>query len=364
MPDALPVIVDAHQDIAWNFFTNGRDFTKSAHSHRRREGNSQVAKRSGQAMIGAPNAILGRVAVICASIFVSPAWRALYADEPVVYATPQEAHDLGQRQVDYYHRLADESPVIRLIRTRADLDAILATWAPGRALSDHILGLVIGMEGADPILDPCQLEEWIECGLRLVGPAWSQTRYSGGTRALGPLTDLGRELLDCMAAHHLALDLAHMAPEACLEALDRYDGPIMASHANPLRFCPSRPDRNLSDDLIARIAEHDGVIGIMPYNLFLLEDWTSDRRKEAASLTTVVAAIDHVCQIAGSARHVGIGSDFDGGFGAEAAPAGLDTVSDLLTLAPALAERGYSPDDISAILSGNFLRLLRAALPE
>ncbi len=364
MTNAQPIIVDAHQDIAWNYFNNGREYTKSAYFHRRREQGSLLAQRYGLAMNGAPDAILGRVAVICASIFVSPASRTMYSDERMVYTTPQEAHDLGQRQLDYYHRLVSQNPIIQLIETRADLDAVLATWKPGLPISEHKLGLMIGMEGADPILDPRQLEEWIERGLRLVGPAWTQTRYSGGTYAPGPLTDLGRELLDSMESYHIILDLAHMAPEACLEALDRYDGPIIASHANPLRFCPSRPDRNLSDDIIERIAERDGVIGVMPFNLFLLEDWKRGDPKEAASLENIVAAIDHVCQVTGSARHVGIGSDLDGGFGAESTPVGIDTVSDLLSIGPALAEHGYSQDDIMAVLSGNFLRVLRAALSE
>lgn len=364
MMDSLPIIADAHQDIAWNYFNNGRDFTKGAFYYRRREHDPVRLQRYGRAMTGAPESLLGRVAVICASIFVSPAWRAMYPDERITYTTPQEAHDLGLRQLDYYHRLDAENAHIQLIHTRTDLDAVLDTWSPERSLIDHRLGLVIGMEGADPILEPSGLEEWIERGLRLVGPAWTQTRYSGGTYALGPLTDLGRELLDVMSAYHVVLDLAHMAPEAALEALDRYSGPIMASHANPLRFRPDRPDRNLSDNVIFRIAEHEGVIGIMPYNLFLLEDWQPGDRKDAASLSHVTAAIDHICQATGSARFVGLGSDFDGGFGADSTPDGLDTVTDLLAIGPALIERGYTREDVAAILGGNVLRVLRAGLPE
>lgn len=358
------ILVDAHQDIAWNYFNNRRAFTRSAWDHRRREQDPVFLRRYGYSMAGLPETLLGRVAVICATIFVSPAWAKMYPDETVTYETPHEACDLGFRQIDYYHRLADDNPQIRLVLTRRDLDGVLDSWREGTELADHQVGLIVLMEGADPILEPAQLEEWYARGLRVVGPAWSQTRYSGGTKALGPLTDLGRELLDAMAGFGMTLDLSHMAPEASIEALDRYEGPLFASHSNPLKFRPDRPDRNLSDDTIRLIAEHDGVIGMMPYNLFLVPGWRPGDRKDAATMDHVVATIDHVCQVTGSARHVGIGSDSDGGFGSESVPVEFETVADLRTIGPALARRGYTPENVSAILSGNFLRILRAGLPD
>jgi membrane dipeptidase len=358
-----PIIVDGHLDIAWNYFNNRRDFRQSAWARRRQETDPVFLQRYGHSMVGLPELLVGRVAVVCASIFVAPAWSKTYPDEQVLYTSPEEAHRWGKQQLAYYHRLAEEDPRLCLILTQADLNAVLDTWRDSSDVTEHRLGLIIGMEGADPILEPAQLEEWYAEGLRVVGPAWTQTRYSGGTKAPGPLTDLGRALLEVMADLHMVLDLAHMAPEACLEALDRYDGPLFASHANPLRFRPDRPDRNLSDDLIRRIAERDGAVGIMPYNLFLLPDWRPGERKDAASMDHVIAAIDHVCQITGSARHVGIGSDFDGSFGAASTPAEFETSADLWAIGQALAARGYTPADVGAILGGNFLRILRAGLP-
>lgn len=360
---AQNIIVDAHLDIAWNYLSCGRDFLLSAWARRRQETDPAFVQRHGRSMVGLPELLLGRVAVVCASIFVAPAWSKLYPEERVLYETPAEAYTWGTRQMDYYHHLAESDPRIRLIRTQADLDAALATWRDGSGVGDHRLGVIVSMEGADPILEPEQLEEWHARGLRAVGPAWSRTRYSGGTKATGPLTDLGRELLDVMAGLGMVLDLAHMAPEACAEALDRYGGPLYASHANPLRFRPDRPDRNISDEIIRRIAERDGAVGVIPYNLFLVPGWRGGDRKDAATMDTVIAAIDHICQITGSARYVGIGSDFDGGFGAASTPAEFETSADLWAIGGALAARGYAPADVSAILSGNFLRILRAGLP-
>jgi membrane dipeptidase len=220
--------------------------------------------------------------------------------------------------------------------------------------------LVLAMEGADPIREPAELPEWYDRGVRVVGPAWSGTRYAGGTREPGPLTTLGRRLLDRMADLTMILDLTHLAEEAYLQALDRYPGPIIASHSNPRRFRPG--DRGLSDQMIALLAERQGVVGIVPLNLFLSPEWQMGDPKEAISITTVADAIDYVAQLTGSSEFVGIGSDLDGGFGAESIPAEMDTVADLHLIADVLGERGYSQTDVENILYANWLRVLQRGL--
>ncbi|GIV80925.1 MAG: peptidase [Anaerolineae bacterium] len=268
-----PIVVDGHLDIAWNYFNNRRDFRQSAWVRRRQESDPVFLQRYGRSMVGLPELLVGRGSSSLRLDLRDACLEQDVSGRAGRLRDSRRSPSLGQQQLAYYQRLAEEEPRLRLILTQADLDAVLDTWRDGSDVTEHRLGLMIGMEGADPILEPAQLEEWYAEGLRIVGPAWTQTRYSGGTKAPGPLTDLGRALLEAMAELQMVLDLAHMAPEACLEALDRYDGPLFASHANPLRFRPDRPDRNLSDDLIRRIAERDGAVGIMPYNLFLLPDW-------------------------------------------------------------------------------------------
>ncbi len=83
--------------------------------------------------------------------------------------------------------------------------------------------------------------------------------------------------------------------------------------------------------------------------------------RRTATLEDVVNHIDHVCQLAGSARHAAIGTDLDGGFGTEESPADLDTIADLQKLPDILTRRGYSPADIRGILHGNWLDLMRRA---
>ncbi|NWF70515.1 MAG: membrane dipeptidase [Chloroflexi bacterium] len=354
------IIVDAHQDIAYNALSFGRDYRRSALETRQLERGTEVPQKAGIATLGLPDSLLGRVALVFATLFVAPEAAKEGPWDTLAYKNAQEAYRLAQRQMDYYQRLSDESDKIRLIRTQAELDALLSGWEAGKSLRERRQGLVILMENADPILEPRQFEEWYQRGVRIVGPAWHGTRYSGGTGQPGPLTDLGRALLEILADFGVILDVSHMAEEAFFESLDRYPGVLIASHSNPRAFRDT--DRHLSDTMIRRLAERDGVMGIVPFNRFLSEHWSPSSPKSSVKLKLVLDAIDHVCQISGSAAHVGIGSDFDGGFGMQSIPEEMDTIMDLWNIGAALRARGYSEADIAAVLGGNMLRKLRQAL--
>jgi membrane dipeptidase len=125
---------------------------------------------------------------------------------------------------------------------------------------------------------------------------------------------------------------------------------------------PRAPERHLSDEVIRGLAERQGVIGVVLYNRFLRSEWTPDQGRRAVPLETVADHIDHICQVTGSSNHVGIGSDFDGGFGLQEAPQGLDSIADLGFIGSALQQRGYDQAEIEAILGGNWLGLLRRIL--
>jgi membrane dipeptidase len=123
-------------------------------------------------------------------------------------------------------------------------------------------------------------------------------------------------------------------------------------------------NRLLSDRVIHGILERDGMIGVVPFNTFLKDGWLIGKNdREEVSLERVVDHIDHICQIAGDARHVGIGSDFDGGFGWQSTPREIDTIADLQKLVPLLLARGYSEGDTAAILGGNWIDQLHRSLP-
>jgi membrane dipeptidase len=221
------------------------------------------------------------------------------------------------------------------------------------------------MENAEGVRTPGELDEWWHLGVRIIGPAWAGTRFCGGTLEPGPLTSEGYALLDGMADLGFMLDLSHMDEKAVLQALDHYPGAIIASHSNAKNLlADAESNRFLSDEVIYGLIERNGTIGIVPFNRFLDTSWKSTHRRQAITLEHVVSQIDHVCQLAGSAQHVGIGSDFDGGFGLQSVPAEIDTIADLQKLIPLLAEKRYTNSDVSAIMGENWLSLLRRISPE
>lgn len=362
----MPIIVDAHADLAWNMLKYGRDYTRPATETRRLEFDSQAVAENEDTLLGWPDYQRGQVAILFATLFAVPIRWSTSKNGSQVYKTFDEAHRLYREQLDTYYRLTDSHPdKFRLICSSSDLDLILNHWNNTNE-SEHPVGLVILMEGAEGIRELSELEEWYELGLRMIGPAWVGTRYCGGWREPGPLTDDGRKLLSAMTDFNFILDLSHMDEPAAREALDRYEGPAVATHVNCLSLVPGfASNRLFSDLLIHQIIERDGVIGVTPFNGYLKAGWTvKSSRRDEVPLHVLVNHIDHICQMAGDSLHAGIGSDFDGGFGLQSVPPGIDTIADLQqNLVSLLEMRGYSDTDIENIFSGNWIARLKRDLP-
>lgn len=352
-------IVDAHLDLAYNALRFDRNLRQSLDAIRQREA-ELVSRPNGIATVSLPELQRGGIGLVFASIFTMPerSNRTLPGNRVLTYRDPAGANYAGRLQLDYYHRLADELPFIRLVGNRAGLEQVVASHRPDNPTP--LLGLVPLLEGADPITRPEQLEEWVARGLRVIGPAWDDTAYAAGAwREGGGFSKAGHHLLELMAHFGLILDLTHLSEKASLEALDQYPGPICATHCNARSLLAGAGPRHLSDQQIRLIAGRGGVIGTVIFNRFLKAGYDSGSPKESVSLADVVAHIDHNCQLLGNANHVGIGSDMDGGYGWADVPAGINSIADLPQIGTALAERGYSPDDITAIMGGNWLSFLR-----
>jgi membrane dipeptidase len=347
---SYPLIVDAHQDIAFGALAYHRDFRSSVLEKRAKEGERP---QGGLATLGLAEALRGNVRVIFSTLYAAPAdAQGRYPGRS--YSTPQEAEQLALEQLNYYRMLAQDSR-IALITSQTDLERLVSSPEP-------MLGLVLLMEGADPIVRPEDARNWFALGVRIVGPAWHRTRYSGGTGAPGPLTDLGRLLMTELGRAGFILDTSHMSDESFFEALDIFEGHVIASHSNARTLVPT--DRQLSDAMIRALVARDGVIGTVFCNQFLRDGWReSGALKEQVTLDTIVDEMKYICDLAGDALHVGIGSDFDGGFGAESIPYEMDTVADLQLVGHALSAANFKDDDVECILGGNWLRLLRGALP-
>jgi membrane dipeptidase len=160
----------------------------------------------------------------------------------------------------------------------------------------------------------------------------------------------------------MILDVTHLSDQCFDEALDIYRGPVLASHHNSRALVPDQ--RQLTDEQIKRLISRGAVIGAALDAWMLYPNWVRGKttpNEAGVTLETVVDHIDHVCQLAGNARHAAIGSDLDGGFGIEQTPADLDTIADLQRLPELLRRRGFKEDDVAGILHGNWVRFFSEA---
>jgi membrane dipeptidase len=362
----MPIIIDSHEDIAMNMLAFKRDYTLPVAETRQSEIGSRIPEIGfGDTLLGWPEYQAGRVAVIFATLFAAPQ---RYEKDPLyslAYLTVEEARATYLKQLHIYKNLFDEHPdKFQQVDDQKSLEIVISAWQEsGLIESQPAIGLVLLMEGAEGIRSPGELEFWWENGLRLIGPAWAGNQYCGGTLEPGPLTTAGRKLLAQMDDLGFTLDISHMDEQSVLQAFDRYQGPIIASHANAQALLHGKSNRFLSELVIRELVSRDGVIGIIPYNHHLIWDWNYPDDKHAVKLDAVVVQIDHICQLAGDAQHVGIGSDFDGGIGMQSTPSEIDTIADLQKLKPLLELKGFTNQDVENIMGGNWLHQLERSLP-
>jgi membrane dipeptidase len=338
------MIVDAHLDLSYNV-ERGRDVRQPAAS--------QPAIGDEIATVGLPDLVSGQVGLICGVIFCLPAASedGGNAGRERTYRDSEEAHAQARRQIAWYRgREADET--LPLVRSKADLPDPTQKVTTTRA--------ILLLEGADPIRHADDVAAFARLGVRAVGLAWQRTRYAGGTRAPGPLTAEGRAIVPVLDAAGMIHDASHLAEQSFFDLMDLASGPVMASHSNCRAIVPT--DRQLSDEMIRRIIERNGVIGINFYEKFLLPPGEFGKRR--ATLADVVVHIKHICDLAGSSQNVGIGTDMDGGLGREQIPVEIRSSADLPRLGDALAIANFSDADIAGILQGNWMRFFNQALPK
>ncbi len=279
---------------------------------------------------------------------------------------------------------ADWPEKFTVARSRADVEA---AFAAGK------IALPMGMENGAPIEgDLANLEHFAERGIRYITLAHAKNNhicdssYEDEKKWQG-LSPFGRELVAEMNRLGVMVDVSHVSDDTFFQVMELAEAPAIASHSSCRKFTPDW-ERNMSDDMIRRLAEQGGVIQINFGSAFLTAEaqvqstarWDAveqfaedngldenDERVEAfmdehraehptifADLADVVAHIDHVVQIAGI-DHVGLGSDFDGV--GDSLPTGLKDASQIPNLVRALLEAGYSDDDVRKILSGNLMRV-------
>jgi membrane dipeptidase len=277
--------------------------------------------------------------------------------------SPEQAWAHTQAQLAWYQEM-EAAGEMRQIANLASLEAFLADWQDEAVAQDEKpIGYILSLEGADSLVTLDHADIAWACGLRAIGPAhYGPGRYANGTDGSGKMGREGLALLEKMESLGMILDVTHLCDDAFWQALDHFAGPVWASHNNCRTLVPH--NRQFSDEQLRELISRGAVIGAALDAWMLVPGWVRGISTPAAvncDLSSVVDHIDHICQLAGNARQVGIGSDLDGGFGREQSPADLETIADLQQLPGLLSRRGYSPADIEGIMHGNWLRFLRNA---
>ncbi|GMA16558.1 peptidase M19 [Deinococcus metallilatus] len=300
-----PLLVDGHLDLAFNA-AQGRDLTLGLEALRAAD---PVEGETATVTFGELGAAGTRVAF--GTLFALPRTE----QSPQGYTDHAGARAQALAQLDQYRRWEDAG-LIRLLRGGAEVRAHLAQ-------PEGPLGVVLLMEGADPVRDADDLLFWQEAGVRAIGPAWGRTRYAGGTAAPGPLTDAGRALVTAMRDLGLTLDASHLDDAAFWEALEI--GPrVIATHANSRAFVPG--NRQLTDEMARAVAATGGMIGLVFLGTFIRAGWNPSQPR--VGLEELAAHARHYAARVGW-EHVGLGTDLDGGFGREKAPAGVERYRDV-----------------------------------
>ena len=357
------LIFDAHLDLSMNALEWNRDLTRSITEIRQREAGMTDKKDRGKGTVCFPEMRRGGVGVCVATQIARyvkpknglPGWN-----------SPEQAWAQTQGQLAWYRAMEDAGQLIQ-IRDAVALEKQVRLWtAPNGSSGSQAetgnlaIGYVLSLEGADSIVKLSYLEKAYAQGLRAVGPAhYGPGTYAQGTHATGGIGARGRELLSEMDRLGIILDATHLCDESFWEALAHFQGPVWASHSN-CRALVSH-ERQFTDEQLKALFERGAVIGAVLDAWMIIPGWNRGETTPESSglkLERIVEHIDHICQLAGNARHSGIGTDLDGGFGREQSPGDLETIHDISRIADMLRARGYSQEDVDGIMYGNFVRFL------
>jgi membrane dipeptidase len=351
------LIVDTHVDVPYRLEEEWED----------------VSQRTENGDFDYPRAVAGGLDAPFMSIYVP----ARYEDDG--------AREVADRLIDMVETIADEHPDQFAIATSPE--EVRAVVESGR------IALPMGMENGAPIEgDLANLRHFYDRGIRYITLAHGESNHISDSsydqeRPWGGLSDFGREVVAEMNRLGIMVDVSHLSDDAFWDVIEASEAPVIASHSSARRFTPGF-ERNMSDDMIRRLAENGGMILINFGSGFLLEEaqkqsvamwtertafmeehgyardapeveeWMRKRREEDptiyADVSDVADHIDHVVELVG-VDHVGIGSDFDGV--GDSLPTGLKDVSYYPNLIRVLLERGYSEEDVAKIAGENLMRV-------
>jgi membrane dipeptidase len=299
-----------------------------------------------------------------------------------------QSKEMAESLIDIVNRIVSESP--DKFAVAVSPDDVEAQFAAG------LISLPMGMENGSPIEgDLANVKHFYDRGIRYITLAHglsnhiSDSSYDDNKQWDG-LSEFGTEVVKEMNRVGIMVDISHVSDAAFWDVMEIATAPAIASHSSARYFTPDW-ERNISDDMIVRLAKNGGVVMINYGSSFLTQaaqDYSNNKREamtayleqngiemseearqafdaiyEAehgtypyATVDQVLDHFDHVIKLT-SVDHVGIGTDYDGV--GDSLPIGLKDVSSYPTLVEGLLGRGYSEEDIKKILGGNLLRVWR-----
>ena len=350
------LIFDAHLDLSMNAMEWNRDLRWEVMDIRKSEKGMTDLRGRENNTVSFPAMRRGNVGLCVATQIARyvkpsnllPGWK-----------SPEQAWAFTQAQLAWYREMERRGEMKQI----SDL-AGLEDWldkADDYTEGKQALGYILSLEGADSIVNPEYLYQAHAYGLRALGPAhYGPGTYAQGTNATGGLGPRGKELLSIMEELNIILDATHLCDDSFWEAMDHFNGRVWASHS----LCRSivNHNRQFTDEQIKELLNRGAVIGMAFDGWMIVPGWekfVSTPQSMNLTMDNILDHLDHICQLAGNADQVGIGSDLDGGFGKEQSPGDLDTIADLQKIPALLQKRGYSDTDIAKIMHGNWLRFLR-----
>jgi membrane dipeptidase len=333
-----------------------------------------VSVRTDEGDFDYPRARAGGLDLAFMSIFV-----------PASHEDTGDAKELADRLIDRMETLAREHP---------DKFGIVTSVRQARErFAANLIGLALGMENGAPVEGRLEnLRHFHDRGIRYITLAHAKANHICDSsydeeRRWNGLSPFGREVVTEMNRLGIMIDVSHVTDDTFYQVAELSKAPVIASHSSCRHFTPGW-ERNMSDDMIRRLAAGGGVIQINFGSSFINDAYRreDDAARKAidayleandiprdsddagayvdryyaehpirhADLSEVVDHIDHVVALVG-VDHVGLGSDFEGV--GDSLPVGLEDVSAYPNLIRELLDRGYSEADIEKICSGNLLRV-------
>ncbi|HVV56710.1 MAG TPA: membrane dipeptidase [Mucilaginibacter sp.] len=351
--------IDAHLDLSMNAMESNRDLRRPVSEINEREKGLTDKPDRGNAVVSLPQLREGNIGLVVATQigrYVAP-------DNPLPgWHSPEQAWAQTQGQLAWYRAMEEDGEMVQITNLES-LEKHITGWQDGGDTANKPIGYILSLEGADSIITLKHLERAYGYGLRAIGPAhYGPGRYANGTDATGKMGRQGLELLKEIERLNMILDATHLCDDAFWQSMDHFKGHVWASHNNCRALV--NHNRQFSDEQIKELVNRGAVIGAALDAWMMVPGWTrfkSTPKEMNCNLEVMIDHADHICQVAGNALHVGIGSDLDGAFGREQCPYDLETIADLQKIPGLLSKRGYKEDDIANMMHGNWLRFLRNA---